>query len=111
MSRKLDRRSNRRYVRPRSDRQGLAQGTPSGLSNLAGLTSRPTVEQLERRQMLFSLAITADQVDPATGIGTSRVAFGYHLQYLARAIQFQPQPPTTVTESFNDEPIAIVGSG
>src|SRR5689334_20597980 len=50
MRRKLEKTSRvaRRYTRPRPQRA-------SQLATAAGLTARPTVEQLERRQMLFSL--------------------------------------------------------
>ncbi|MBI1189164.1 MAG: hypothetical protein GC200_00560 [Tepidisphaera sp.] len=58
-----------------SGKAGQAQG-------LASRTERPLVEPLEPRQMLFSLTVTADSVDPATGIGTVRAYFGYALPIL-----------------------------
>ncbi len=110
MRRKLDQASrvSRPYVRSRPQRQGAA----SRLSSAAGLTARPTIEALERRQMLFSLAIGANDVDPNTGIGTKTAFFGYAIPYLNTTITVQPpQQDTTVTEAFGDEPFGPVGSG
>jgi hypothetical protein len=112
MRRKLDQASrvNRPYVRSRSQRRSAA--TASRLTSAAGLTARPTIEQLERRQMLFSLAISANDVDPNTGIGTVSAFFGYAIPYLNTSIRLPaPQPPTTITEPFGDEPFGPVGSG
>jgi hypothetical protein len=112
MRRKLDQASrvNRPYVRSRPQRRTAA--APSGLTSAAGLTARPTIEQLERRQMLFSLAVTADDVDPNTGIGTVTKFFGYAIPYMGTRIVLQnPQAPTTTTENFGDEPFGPVGSG
>jgi hypothetical protein len=96
----------RRYVRPRPQRNA------SRLTESAGLTSRPTVEQLERRQMLFALSVSANDVNPQTGIGTTTAFFGYAIPYLNTSIQLQPpQPPTVITEPFSDEPFGPVGSG
>lgn len=71
-------------------RQGRRTGqgvNPSGLLSASGRApigghERAAIEQLEPRQMLFSLTVTADSVDPATGIGTVRAFFGYALPYL-----------------------------
>jgi hypothetical protein len=106
MGRNRHSRSSNRYLR-----QGRA-GTPQSLLRSAGLTDRPTVEQLERRQMLFSLTVTADVVDPVTGLGTVRQAFGYTIPYIGTNVDIEdPQDPTTVTEDFSDEPFGPVGSG
>jgi hypothetical protein len=73
---------------------------------------RATVEQLERRQMLFSLSITADDVDPATGLGTVRANFGYVLPYINT--DFVPPTdttPTDVSENFSEVPFGALGSG
>lgn len=69
----------------------LRQGRRSGKSlNAASLSKasgqafadRPSIEPLEQRQMLFSLTVTADVVDPNTGIGTVRAYFGYAIPIL-----------------------------
>jgi hypothetical protein len=97
----------------RSSNRYLRQGrTPQSLRSHAGLTDRPTVDQLERRQMLFSLTVTADVVDPVTGLGTVRAFYGYAIPYIATNVEVEdPQDPTTVTENFADEPYGAVGSG
>ncbi|MFA6046010.1 MAG: hypothetical protein WC718_13590, partial [Phycisphaerales bacterium] len=72
--------SGNRYLRQGRRSHGA---NPSGLLNASGKAAaraeRAMIEQLEPRQMLFSLAVTADSVDPATGIGTVRAYFGYAL--------------------------------
>jgi len=109
MRRKLEKITSvgRRYARPRPQR-----GSVSHLAGSAGLTARPTVEQLERRQMLFALAVTANDINPNTGIGTVRAFFGYTIPYLNTSITIQPpQPDTVINETFADEPFGAVGSG
>jgi hypothetical protein len=78
---------------------------------MAGLTERPTVEQLERRQMLFSLTVDAENVDPDTGLGTVRAYVGYYLPYLASNVEINPQPGETRVESFDDVGYGLIGSG
>ena len=114
---------NRRYVRKPSAAFGGHPGSAmrgdaaeasrpaARTASLAGLTDRPTVEQLERRQMLFALTVTADDVDPATGIGTVRAYFGYALPYLTRAAPAEPSDPTTTVNTFNDSTPGPIGSG
>lgn len=66
-------------------RQGRRTSRGTNASGLLGASGKATgaeraiIEQLEPRQMLFSLTVTADSVDPATGIGTVRGYFGYSL--------------------------------
>jgi len=99
--------SSNRYLR-----QGRATSGPQSLLGSAGLTERPSVEQLERRQMLFSLAITPDIVDPDTGLGTTRAFFGYAIPLLNTSVVIEdPQPPTTVVENFNEAAFGPVASG
>jgi hypothetical protein len=86
----------------------------SGLVRSAGSAlpaERPSFEQLERRQMLFSLAISADSVDPATGLGTARAFVGYYIPYLATSVTVTPAQATTVTESFDQVGYGAIGSG
>jgi len=104
-------RVNSPYVRSNRKNRPETGGLMRKLTELAGLTERPSVEQLERRQMLFSLSIPADSVDPNTGIGTVTTAFGYAIPYLNTNFQFNPQPNEVITEPFDDEPPGPVGSG
>lgn len=99
---------NRPYVRSATP---LASRPAEQLATSAGL-ARPSLEQLESRQMLFSLTIT-----PESG-GTVTTQFGYTIPYL-----FYPDdiddadPPDPVLEDFNDEGgmmgvgVGPVGSG
>ncbi|MDX2132321.1 MAG: hypothetical protein SFY69_09740 [Planctomycetota bacterium] len=81
------------------------------LASAAGLSERISAEQLERRELLFSLTITADNVDPATGIGYASQSFGYVLPHLATNAEPQTQQPTTRAEPFDDENAGAVPSG
>lgn len=94
-------------VRSRDRKVSLA----SRLAAWAGLTEQVNTEPLEARQLLFSLTVTADSVDPNTGIGQVFADFGYVIPYIATSAQPQQQQPTTATEPFNDEPPGPVGSG
>ncbi|HYE62458.1 MAG TPA: hypothetical protein VD997_10710 [Phycisphaerales bacterium] len=99
--------SSNRYLRQRRP-----IGGPKALTSSAGLTDRPTVDQLERRQMLFSLAITPDIVDPNTGLGTVRQHFSYVIPYLHTNVEIQPpQPPEVTTENFSEAGFGPIGSG
>jgi hypothetical protein len=121
MGRKLGRGSRVKspYVRQRSSlASSSASESKAGTGRLASLAgqARPTIEQLERRQMLFALSVTADDVanssNPSLGIGTHKAFFGYVIPYLNTSVVVQPpQPPTTITETFSDEPYGPVGSG
>ena len=75
---------NRPYVRKRRTlTSGERPVGPTGrLADRAGLAARPSVEQLEPRQMLFSLTISEDSVNPNTGVGTVSAQFGYLIPYL-----------------------------
>ncbi len=108
------RRLTRPYTRARKTETPVGAELLSGAAQIAeasGWAERPTVEQLERRQMLFSLTVTADDVDPATGLGTVRAYFSYFIPILVN-----PNRPTQFnaddlrTEDFNDENPGPVGS-
>lgn len=88
-------------------------GWAARLARLAGLAEhREPLEQLEQRQLLFALTVTANDINPATGIGTVTAHFGYTIPKLATTTTIQaPQPAQVTTEDFNDEPIGAVGSG
>jgi len=72
----------RPYVRRRSLVQDAAHGAASRLAGLAGRASRPDVEPLEPRQLLFALTIDPSSVDPTTGVGFAQAFFGYTVPYL-----------------------------
>src|SRR5690606_10116701 len=98
-------RSHRRpYVRTR--RAGsAAHGGASRLADLAGRAPAPAVDALEPRQLLFSLTITPDLVDPFTGVGTATVFFGYVLPFLTALegdITEVEEPGEPVFERFDD---------
>lgn len=112
-------RATRRFTRSRFDSL-LGRGRAAALTNNAGLAvddrlsiaDRANVESLERRQMLFSLAVTANDVDPATGLGTVRANFAYILPYLNTNYQLPTDTtPTEVSENFSEVPFGAVGSG
>ncbi|UYV11783.1 MAG: hypothetical protein NCW75_10795 [Phycisphaera sp.] len=93
----------RPYVRRRSLVQDAAHGAASRLAGLAGRASRPDVEPLEPRQLLFALTIDPSSVDPTTGIGFAQAYFGYTIPYL-----LSPDAPDmleddeVVEENFDD---------
>ncbi|MCX5690463.1 MAG: hypothetical protein NTV94_11885, partial [Planctomycetota bacterium] len=110
---------NRPYVR--KSRNGGASQTRTGvesgageakeLLSRAGQAERPSIEQLERRHMLFSLTVSADTVDPNSGLGTARAFFHYYIPYLATSETFTDQPPESVAESFDQAAYGAIGSG
>lgn len=83
----------------------------SRLAAMAGLDHSMTMEPLERRDLLFSLTITADNVDPATGLGSVRAYFGYYVPLLQTTLQITDQQDQTSTESFNEAGYGAIGSG
>lgn len=85
--------------------------TPGALARSAGEAPRFGVEALEARQLLFAVTITADAVDPNTGIGTAEVAFVYGIQPLITPRVTQTQPTVTnLDQDFNQIPLGIVAS-
>lgn len=106
-----------RVDRPYTRRAGLVkkvrnESGAGALARRAGMADRPSVDALEKRQMLFSMVITPNDVDPNTGIGTVRQFFGYVPQRADLLADLpDAQPPTIRDEDFNDEPIGAVGSG
>lgn len=112
-------RATRRFTRSRFDSL-LGRGRAAALSTNAGMAvddrlsiaDRANVESLERRQMLFSLAVTANDVDPTTGLGTVRANFAYILPYLNTNYQLPTDTtPSEVSENFSEVPFGAVGSG
>ncbi|MFO0856042.1 MAG: hypothetical protein U0640_01650 [Phycisphaerales bacterium] len=87
--------------------------SPSALMRRVGLTgtNAGSVDSLEKRELLFTLAITQDQVDPATGLGTARAYFGYVIPWLAKDYDVPDVTAQTVTENYNQQPYITVGSG
>lgn len=106
-----------RVDRPYARRAGLVkkvreESSAGALARRAGMIERPAVDALERRQMLFSLVVTPDLVDPNTGIGTARAFWGGVPQRAGLIADLPaPQAPTIRVEDFNAEPIGAVGSG
>lgn len=100
----------RRKGRANRNEQALGAGRLAALAGGAG--ERAMVEPLEPRQMLFSLTVTADDINPQTGIGQVRAVFGYYIPMLATTVQIQdPQPAQIEVEDFDDEEMNNVGSG
>lgn len=63
-------------------------------------------ERLEERKLLFTLTITPDVVNPATGLGQVTAHFGYVRPYITTDITIDtPDEPETVEEDFNDEAV------
>ncbi|CAG0989639.1 hypothetical protein PHYC_02216 [Phycisphaerales bacterium] len=94
-------------VRSRDRKASLA----SRLAAWAGLTEQVNAEPLEARQLLFTLSVTADVVDPNTGIGQVSAWWQYSIPYLITDAEAQTQEDTVRTEPFDDEPPGAVGSG
>lgn len=93
----------RPYVRRRSLVQDAAHGAASRLAGLAGRATRPDVEPLEPRQLLFSLTIDPSTVDPNTGIGFAQAFFGYAIPYLLSPDQpDELEEDEVVEEDFDD---------
>lgn len=77
-------------------------GLGARLARWAGLTARGAqVERLENRELLFTLAVTQDAVNPATGLGTVRAYFGYVIPWLADEYDIPDVNNETVVLDFN----------
>jgi hypothetical protein len=67
------------------------------------------LEALEQRQLLFTITIGPADVNPATGVGTHMVDFGYAVPTIGQPTPMTvgqiptPAAPTIVTENFDDE--------
>ncbi len=92
----------RPYVRRRSLVQDAAHGAASRLAGLAGRASRPDVEPLEPRQLLFALTIDPSSVDPTTGVGFAQAFFGYTIPYLQFPDDIDIEEDDVVEENFDD---------
>ncbi|MFZ2874635.1 MAG: hypothetical protein WAZ94_09150 [Phycisphaerales bacterium] len=96
----------------RTHDNGKKPGLFSRLAAWAGLAEVPSVDQLEKRELLFTLTVTADSVDPNTGIGQVTGYFAYVIPHLIRSGEAQQnQTGQTVTESFDQQPPGARGSG
>ncbi|MBL8764678.1 MAG: hypothetical protein JNM07_10460 [Phycisphaerae bacterium] len=73
------------------------------LARAAGAAPEPMMSALEERRLLFALTVTADAVDPTTGLGTVGADFGYVLPYLFRDFTPAQSADTQVVEPFDDE--------
>ncbi|MEQ9096848.1 MAG: hypothetical protein RIE32_11355 [Phycisphaerales bacterium] len=92
----------RPYVRRRSQVQEAAHGAAARLAGLAGRASRPDVEPLEPRQLLFALTIDPSSVDPATGVGFAQAYFGYTVPYLQFGEEIDIEEDELVEENFDE---------
>lgn len=98
--------TGRPYSRTRQSLVSRAKADATGelsaqsLSRLAGQVS---VEALEPRQLLFSLTITPDLIDPTTGVGQIAAFFGYTIPYLESQDQNPQSMTETIEENFDDE--------
>lgn len=101
----------RPYVRRRSQVQD-AHGAASRLASLAGRASRPDVEPLEPRQLLFALTIDPSSVDPNTGVGFAQAFFGYTIPYLQFGQEIDIQEDDVLEENFDEagEPGTVINS-
>ncbi len=93
----MKRRVHRPYVR----RRPCADEAAGSSARLASLAGRALVERLEPRQLLFSLTITADDVD-ASGLGTARAIFGYTIPALTALNEAGTNVPPVVIEDFTE---------
>lgn len=92
----------RPYVRRRSLVQDAAHGAASRLAGLAGRASRPDVEPLEPRQLLFALTIDPSTVDPFTGVGFAQAFFGYTVPYLQFPDDIDIEEDEVAEENFDE---------
>jgi hypothetical protein len=101
----------RRTNSRRDGREGRRSGLVARLAAWAGLAESVAAEPLEARQLLFTMAITPDSVDPNTGLGQTRAYFFYHIPYLETSAEPNDQPAVTRTEPFDDDAPGARGSG
>lgn len=92
----------RPYVRRRSLVQDASHGAAARLAGLAGRATRPDVEPLEPRQLLFALTIDPASVDPTTGVGFATAFFGYTVPYLQFADDIEIEEDEVVEENFDE---------
>jgi hypothetical protein len=91
---------------------GRAMNPTAMLRSMAGLAGDVApVEQLERREYMFALTITADSVDPNTGLGTATAQFAYFLPYLQNIPDVSDQQtPTVRNETFQQVALGNIAS-
>ena len=84
-------RVDRQYTRRPSLVSVRRRDRAAGLVESAGRAERGGLDVLERRQLLFALTVTANDVDPNTGLGTVTAYFGYVPQRMGLLQQLQDQ--------------------
>lgn len=83
-------------------RRGRAgEGRAAKMARRAGRATHTGFEPLEARQLLFTLTVTPESVNPQTGTGTVHEFFGYLAPYLAPTQAIQIQEDQAGTEDFN----------
>jgi hypothetical protein len=73
------------------------------LAKAAGAVTEQAFESLEARQLLFTLTIDPQSVNPLTGLGTASETFGYFIPYAAATQQLIQVTTTPIEENF-DQP-------
>ncbi|MFN7613895.1 MAG: hypothetical protein ACK5P8_01735, partial [Phycisphaerae bacterium] len=96
-----------------SSGSSVAQRLAKAAGRLIGSAAATTeqVEQLEKRELLFNMTITAGDVDQATGLGTIRAYVHYALPRIFDDGEYDVPLPTGLTEDFNDEGFGLIGNG
>ena len=78
----------------------------------SGSDNGEKVEQLEKRELLFTVTVTAGAVDPQTGIGTAQPQYvHYALPLFFDGNTYDQVDPSDTDEDFNDEGFGLVGNG
>ncbi len=77
----------------------------------ANAASPERMEQLEKRELLFTMTVTADNVDPNTGIGTVQRYVHYVLPQFFDGNDYPVVDSQDAADDFNDEDFGIIPSG
>ncbi len=86
----------------RNDKPAARLASTAGHAPLDHASMDHTLEQLEARQLLFTLSIGPSDVNPATGLGTRSVGFTYFVPFLIPPTP-QAGTATAIAENFDDE--------
>jgi hypothetical protein len=111
MPRSTSARSYLRSSRRTSGTTSSGPASPVGLASRAGLASRPTVDVLEPRQMLFALTLSANDFDPRTGQYTRQVDVEYFAPYFRSPVTVNAAQPQARGENFDQQALGFVNNG